>query len=401
MLFTIYHYKVKTYSYWNYIAFKKDSDFDFVWLGFFVAIIIFYINIQSLKKLSAEKISFGIIYIFYFLVTIPSLISYSSKGMYPLELLLYHQLFFYSLIITSKFKINLNSFPRINKSQGLIVLTLIVLIGTVPFLIVLGPYINLKNLLLMDIYETRRVMDNNMNSFFAYLYSPFTKIIIPLIIIISIEKKRWIFTIIGVLLLLLFFLFGGHKTVYLGLGFLILFYKFDYKTIILIVAKFSILLALVAMILAFFDYDMLWILIFRRVHFVPALLDICYFDLFQNNYLYWSEGILKKFTNSPYDVNHVRVIGEIYFRNPKMAANNGLISDGFLNFGTIGVFIHVFLICLYFFIINNLNIKSKYFGLYLLVILSFISSALTTVLLTHGAIVLMFISIFILNEKEN
>ncbi len=401
MLLTIYHYKVKTYSYWNYIAYKKDADFDLTWLGLFIAIIIFYINLQSLKKLSNEKISFGIIYIFYFLVTIPSLISYSSKGMYSLELLLYHQLFFYSLIIFSKYKLNLKSLPIINKSQGLIVLTIIVLIGAIPFLIVLGPYINLKNLLLMDIYETRRIMDSHTNSFFAYLYSPFTKILIPLIIVISIEKKRWLFTIIGVVLLLLFFLFGGHKTVYLGLGFLILFYKFDYKTIILIVAKFSIVLAIIAMVLAFFDYDLLWILIFRRVHFVPALLDICYFDLFQNNYLYWSEGVLKRFTDSPYDVNHVRVVGDIYFRNPKMAANNGLISDGFLNFGTIGVFIHVILISFYFLIINSLNIKSKYFGLYLLVILSFISSALTTVLLTHGAIVLIFISIFILNEKEN
>ncbi len=401
VLLVIYHYKVKTYPYWNYIAFKKNADFDLTWLGLVIAIIIFYINLQSLKRLSTKKISLGIIYIFYFLITIPSLISYSSKGIYSAELLIYHQLFFYCLIIFSKFKLDLSFFPTINKSQGLIVLTIIVLLGAIPFIIVLGPHINLKNLLLIDIYETRRIMSYNTNPFFAYLYSPFTKIIIPLIIVMSIEQKKSLFTIIGVLLLLLFFLFGGHKTVYLGLGVLLLFYKFSYKKIILIVAKLSIALAIIAMVLAFFNYDMLWILIFRRVHFIPALLDICYYDLFQNNYLYWSEGILKRFFNSPYDVNHVRVVGEIYFKKPKMAANNGLISDGFMNFGTIGVIIHIFLISFYFLIINNLNIKPKYFGLYLLVILSFISSALTTVLLTHGGLVLIFISIFILNEKEN
>lgn len=401
VMLIIFHYKVKTYYYWNYIAYKIGSDFNLKWLGLFLALIIFYFNLKSLKKLPTDKISLGIIFIFYYLVTIPSLISYSSYGMYSFKLLLYHQLFFYSLIFFSKLKFNLNILPTIDKSQGLIFLTLLVCLGAIPFVIVLGPYINLNNLLLLDIYETRRIMDSHSNPFFAYLYSPFTKIIIPLIIVMSIQQKRWLFTIIGIILLLLFFLFGGHKTVYLGLGVLILFYKFSYRRIIIIVAKYSIILALFAMLLALFGYDKLWILIFRRVQFVPTLLDICYYDLFKDNYLYWSEGVFKRFIDSPFDTNHVRVIGENYFRNNKMAANNGLISDGFMNFGTIGVIIHILIISFYFSIINNLNIKPKYFGLYLLVILSFISSALTTVLLTHGGFVLIIISIFILNEKEN
>jgi len=401
-LLILFHYKVKTYYYWTRVArYLKESNFDFSYFRLSISILILYLNIRALKKLKPEKMAFIIIYVFYFLLTIPSLISFTSQNLYPIKLLLYHQLFFYMLFFFLKQHINLNWIPTINKSQGLIVLTFIIVIGAIPFMIILGPYINLKNLLLIDIYESRAILKQHFNPYFAYLYSPFTKIILPLIIVMSIEQKKWVFTFIGVFYLILFFLFGGHKTVYLGLFAVLFFYKFNYKQIITIIAKFSIVLAIIAIILAVFKYDMLWILIFRRVHFIPMLLDICYLDFFHDNYLYWSESVLKSFFKYPYDVNHVNVIGAEYFRKPDMAANNGLISDGYMNWGSMGVLINLSIVSIYFFIINSLKVPSRYFGLLLLVMLSFISSSVNTVLLTHGGLILIFISIFILNEKEN
>lgn len=401
-LLILYHYKVKTYYYWKRVAYYlNENSFDFSSTRVAIAILILYLNIKVLKKLKPDKIAFIIIYVFYFLLTIPSLISYTSANIYPIKLLFYHQLFFYTIFFLSNYKINLDRLPKINKSQGLIVLTLIIVVGSIPFIVVLGPYINFKNLLLQEIYESRAILKQHFNPYFAYLYSPFTKIILPLIIVISIEQKKWIFTVIGILYLVLFFLFGGHKTVYLGLFAVLFFYKFSYKQIISVIAKFSIVLAIIAIVLAMFNQDLLWILIFRRVHFIPMLLDVCYLDFFHNNHLYWSESILKAFFKYPYDVGHTKVIGDEYFRKPDMAANNGLISDGYMNFGNIGVFINIFMVAVYFCIINSLKIPSKYFGLYLLIILSFISSSVNTVLLTHGGLILILISIFILNEKEN
>lgn len=401
-LLILYHYKVKTYYYWRRVAYYlKEDSFDFSSTRVLIAILILYVNIRALKKLKPDKIAFIIVYVFYFLLTIPSLISFTSANIYPIKLLFYHQLFFYIIYFFLTHRLNLNRIPKINKSQGLIFLTFIIVVGSIPFIVILGPYINFKNLLLLEIYESREVLKQHFNPYFAYLYSPFTKIILPLIIIMSIEQKKWIFTFIGVFYLVLFFLFGGHKTVYLGLFAVLFFYKFSYKQIISLIAKFSIILAIIAMILALFNQDLLWILIFRRVHFIPMLLDVCYLDFFHNNYLYWSESILKSFFKYPYDVGHTKVIGGEYFRKPNMAANNGLISDGYMNWGSIGVFINIFMVAFYFYIINSLKIPSKYFGLYLLVILSFISSSVNTVLLTHGGLILIFISIFILNEKEN
>ena len=84
-----------------------------------------------------------------------------------------------------------------------------------------------------------------------------------------------------------------------------------------------------------------------------------------------------------------------------MSANNGLISDGYMNFGTLGVIFNILLIAFYFMVLNSLKIPARYFGLFVLTIFSFISSSLSTVLLTHGGLALLMVSIFILNNKRN
>ena len=131
------------------------------------------------------------------------------------------------------------------------------------------------------------------------------------------------------------------------------------------------------------------------------LLDISYLDFFEGKPLYWSESVLKQFFEYPYDIRHEYLIGELYFNNDAMAANNGLISDGFMNLGSWGVAINVFIVAGYFMILNSLKIPPKYFGLYFLVIFSFLSSSLSIVLMTHGALVLLLISIFLLNQKRD
>ncbi|RZN84183.1 MAG: hypothetical protein EVB12_00675 [Winogradskyella sp.] len=270
-----------------------------------------------------------------------------------------------------------------------------------PYLYVYGPHINLRNLLLEDIYVTRKIMNELSNPYFGYTYSAFTKIIIPLMILFALELKQWVLLLIGIIYLILFYLFGAHKTVYLGLIVLLVFYKLSYYSSVFKMFKFASILALVALFLAFLGSDQLWILIFRRTHFLPTLLDICYLDFFQGKPIYWSGSFLKRFITYPYEMGHTKMIGDYYFHKPDMSANNGLIADGYMNFGSIGVVINVILVSLYFAVLNSLKIPSRYFGIYLLTILSFVSSSLFTVFITHGAIGLLIISIFILNEKKS
>src|SRR5690606_31688255 len=176
-----------------------------------------------------------------------------------------------------KIKISFDKIPSLNKKQSLYLFIFIVTLGVIPYLIQYGPYINLKNLLLLEVYETRAKMSSISNSYIGYSYSIYTKIIIPLIIVFSLELKSKITLLYGILLLMLFYLFGAHKTVYIGLIVVLVFYKLSYYFAIKkIVLLFNITLVTAFVMIMLFNYDYLWILTIRRVQFIPTLLDVCY-----------------------------------------------------------------------------------------------------------------------------
>jgi hypothetical protein len=396
----LYHYKIKTYFYWLYVAELQGETFEISVIRVLVAVAFFLINLYFFSTIQRKKFSFIVIAIFFALLTIPSLIAFTSGKIYPYKIMLYHQSLFFGLFFFSKIRVNFEKVPVINKTQALYLLISITTIGVLPYLWVYGPHLNLKNLFLIDVYQSRRVMGELSNPYFGYTYSLFTKIIIPLIIVFSIEKKKKVWLVLGVFYLVLFYLFGAHKTVYVGLLIVLGFYKFSFEKIVAFIMKYANVFIVVCLIFAFVGFDYPWILTFRRIQFVPTLLDICYIDFFNDNPIYWSESIFKSFIEYPYDVKHTNLIGDIYFNRPEMAANNGLISDGYMNFQSWGVAIHIFLVSVYFMLLNSLKISSKYFGLFMLVIFSFISSSTFTVFLTHGALALLIVAIFFLNEKK-
>lgn len=399
LLMVLYHYKIKHYFYWEYIADMKDGEFDFSLVRFLLATALFSMNLFFLGSLKKTKLVFIVLSIFFALLTIPSLIAFTSAGMYPIKLMVYHQVFFYVIFILSKIQIDFSKVPVISKTQSLYLLLLLTTLGVIPYLIVYGPHINLKNLLLLDVYQTRSTMGALSNPYFGYTYSIFTKIIIPLIIVFGLELKKKLWVLVGVLYLILFYLFGAHKTVYVGLLVVLVFYRFSYAQSVKLIVKYSGIGIVLFLVLASLGYDYPWILSFRRVHFIPTLLDICYLDFFHDNYLYWSDSVLKSFIEYPYEMRATNLIGEVYFNRPDMSANNGLVSEGYMNFGGWGVLINIFIVGAYFAILNSLKIPAKYFGLFVLTMFSFLSSSVFTVLLTHGAFALLLAAIFLLNDK--
>ena len=400
LLLGLYHYKIITYFYWDNIALLQEGSFDLSAGRLAISLGIFFINLFCISILKKTKFVFIALSIFFVLLTIPSLIAFTSGEMYPVQLLVYHQLFFFTFFLFSYIKIDFSRIPVLNKKQALYLLLIITTLGVIPYLLIYGPHINLKNLLFLDVYQTRSTMSSLSNPYFGYTYSLFTKIIIPLIIVFSLELKNKVLALFGVLYLILFYLFGAHKTVYVGLILVLVFYRWSYSQTVRKILKYSSLLIVLCVLLAMVKYDYLWILSFRRVHFLPTLLDISYYDFFDGKPLLWSESVFKQFFEYPYAIRHENLIGEVYFNRPDMAANNGLISDGFMNFGSWGVALNVFIVSSYFMILNSLKIPAKYFGLFFLLIFSFISSSLSIVLITHGALALLLISIFILNHKR-
>lgn len=399
LMLLLYHLEVKHYFYWSYIAEIVDSEFGLSATRLTIAFLVFGINLYFLKKINPNSLIFGVLSLFFMILTIPSLVAFTAGEIYETRILVYHQLFFFTMYFLSRLRFTINNIPILKKRQAIWLFLGIVALGVIPFLVVYGPHINLKNLVLLEVYETRTKMAALSNAYFGYTYSPFTKIIIPLIIVFSLEIRDKFMLLCGVFLLILFYLFGAHKTVYLGLVVIMVFYRWDYKRSVRNLVFYSNLLIVTCLLLSLFEYDYLWILTFRRIHFLPTLLDTAYFDFFAENHLYWSESVLKNYIEYPYDVKHELLIGQEYFNRDDVAANNGLISEGFMNFGALGVAINIAIVSIYFAFLNRMNVHPKYFGLFVLVIFSFLSSSLFTVLLTHGAILLFLISLFLLRRK--
>ncbi|WP_281541800.1 hypothetical protein [Maribacter aestuarii] len=163
-------------------------------------------------------------------------------------------------------------------------------------------------------------------------------------------------------------------------------------------------LALIAIIsIPFFDADnnMVAVIIFRRLMFIPSLLDYAYYDFFDGNHLYWSSGFLKGLIEYPYDETPARLIGEIYFDRPDMAANNGIISDGFTNAGFIGVILNIFLLGTFFSVVKNSNVDSRFYGIFFFFIYNIFTTTFSTVLVTHGGIILILLTLLVLRRKNS
>src|SRR5690606_12286613 len=139
----------------------------------------------------------------------------------------------------------------------------------------------------------------------------------------------------------------------------------------------------------------------RRVFFLPAILDVGYFSFFDSAPLYWSESIFKHFLTYPYDLPSKNLVSEYVTNDVASNANNGIISDGFMNLGFVGALLNIFFVSIVYGIINSLNIHHRFFGLIFLLFFTFYSSFFFTSMLTQGGFLLLIISYFFLKDTAN
>ena len=83
-----------------------------------------------------------------------------------------------------------------------------------------------------------------------------------------------------------------------------------------------------------------------------------------------------------------------------MNANNGLISDGYMNLGVIGILLNLILFSSIMTFIKSLNINMKFYGIIFLFIFSVVSSPLSTIMVTHGGFFLLIILNFMLKNTH-
>jgi len=335
------------------------------------------------------------------LFLIPSLVFFAEMNT-DIRILISVCLFDFLFVFFSFYKLNFISL-QLKFNQQIFILILIFVVLLVPVIYTLGVEINLQLFLLKDIYHTRLEVRNVESRFITYCVNWSSKIIIPIIIVYGFMFKKKIISIIGILSLLLIFLISGaHKSILISLFIILFFYLFNnyYKKTFVFVLLISVLMIFGMILYDFFSFITLEDLLVRRTFFDPSLMDVMYFDFFDNNQMNLSHSIFKYFVNNSYDLQPSYVIGSNYFHNSLNNAGSGIIGDGFMNFGMFGallsVLFSVFILCF----ITSSGLNSKFFGIIFIIIYGYTCTGILTNILTGGVFLIIILIQYFLKNKN-
>lgn len=362
--------------------------------------LLFFVTFFIVNKHKKPDIVYSINILVFVFMSMPNYVIYMFMDV-PKAIIYSYALLHFSLLVISfpKFNIKVYLIRSNIESKILLLLTLLLLI---PFFIRYGFRLNFNVLLLQDIYEVRAESAQNINVFTSYFYSWLTRVVLPFTIVYGFIKKKRFFIIIGVMASLYLFLVAAHKSVFFGLLMLLFlnFFKGYQKKIFILLL--SVIIVFLLGIFIFFVFDKVEVasMFLRRVFFLPALLNNYYFDFFDGNHLHLSHSILKNYFDYPYSHVPSHIIGLNYFDSVNMGANNGIISDGFMNFGYVGILINIVIFSFIVKYFQAIHLNQYLFPIVFLFLFSLNSSALLTVLLTHGLLLFILMTIFY-NKRLN
>ena len=364
----------------------------------FLFIIILLTSVITSRK-SQFIYSIVVFFIIFFLV--PSLITYSFSDQIPqptysIVILLM------ALCIVASNEIKIPLLKRSKLSFGLVML--LILISLIPILIQFGFYLNVDNLLLRNVYDTREIFDQNSNSAINYLFNWLIKAIVPVALIYFLIHKRYWLAIISFITLLYLYAISGSKIIFITSFVMVFFFiagrdfvdKTKVASIMLVVGLLAIYL------LDYFVGSHLIGLFIMRMLFLPAYLNYFYFDFFNGEPLYFAEShFFNMFNSYPFDRPIGFIIAENYIHVDDMNANNGIIGDGYMNLGYCGVGLNIVIVTAIFLFFNSIKPDPRYLGIFCVLIFLFLSAPMLSMFITGGLWFLFLMGITIMPEKRS
>jgi len=283
------------------------------------------------------------------------------------------------------------------------VLTYLSIAMFLPFLAFYYKYIDIKNLLLIDVYDTRASFRNINIPLIGYLQAPLVRVILPTLIVRNMEKKKYLKVFLFLIMILYIYLCGALKSVFFGLLALLFFYKGTVTDKALrFIISISLLTYIGIAVALIFDNVFLLDSFIRRVFFVPPYLNNIYVNYFTDNYTYLSHSPLGlNLVNGNYgDSGLSMYVGEYVMGLTGLNANVGLLTEGFVSFGFLGGIFFALITALIIFYFKMVKFDPKYFGILFVYIYYFNTSFLSVLLMTHGLFLFMVFSYFFLREKS-
>jgi hypothetical protein len=355
---------------------------------------------------SKSKFLYSIFLLLLFFFYIPNsiLFSFANGALGPF----FSNCFFVSTFALSIFvKIKLPVWS-ISQKHSSWILAAATILFTLPIIITFRSNIYLKTLLLKDIYETREVFSAKLTGVVNYLYHLSVKTILPVSLVFFMIRKKPVFIGLCLIVLLYLFVISGNKFVYFTSILLVFFYYVgkDYVSKINYFLLFTIILFIVFPIVDYAiikaDKPILSGTFVNRFLFIPALLTQWYFDFFDGRPFYFAEShFFNNFFHSPYDMPVGFLISKTYLNTTDAYANNGIVSDGFMNLGYWGVGLFSIVFAALFGLFNSLRLNIGYYGLFFSYIYMILSAPLLSCFITGGILLFIFLSIFVLREKDS
>lgn len=397
ILFPVYLYSTKVYAYIGYYQFTGFSILRFVFSSFLVIFFIYYGN--NLKS-EFLKITYKICLVF---LLYGELVSYVLDSTVNLVMIVIVSVFLISFYFCDKFKLNLNF--RIcdgldSKTQEKFIFILSIFLF-LPFLKYINS-INLNNLLLVDIYETRTQFGSFGQSaiLLGYIKEPLARVLLPLLLIIGINKRKKMYIISSSFMILYIFLCGGLKSIMFGLICALAFYPFSYKKKSYNFINSLLIVGILGIVIYYiFNIDII-ISIFRRVFIIPARLNKYYVEYYTDNWTYYNHSGFSLNQDIIYKSGISNYVGD-YIIGTGVNANTGIFVEGYYSFGLFGAILYLLIPFFIITFFNSINFDSSYYGIFFIYIYYSNTAILSTLCLTHGLLFFMFIALFFMIRKNN
>ena len=290
-----------------------------------------------------------------------------------------------------------------DKSLNFYILIGVAILFVLPFIRYI-PYIDFSNLFLKNIYQTRVIFRTLEHPpFIGYLISPLSRVLLPSLLIVAIERKK-----IGSILIIIFLLAylylvsGALKSIFFGVFSVAIFYfgKSYFDKLKIFLGIFTLIL--LAGIIEFYTFNsvLLTNLPVRRLMFTPPFLEDYYYDFFKDDHLYYSYSFLKGIIEYKLPEPVSMYVGKYLIGVPELNANVGIIAEGFVSLGWYGVIIHSCFFSLIIIFLKSQNIDEKYFGIFFIYVYYMNNAFISTLLLTHGLLFLIVYSFLCLKRDK-
>lgn len=388
---------------WNSIHYGGYVSQPFSLIVYILSWLALFLFNVMINKSNSKSFSFLVIVFLYCISFIPFLVMFGFS-VFELNYIIVNMIFWFILLLlyivyTKRRILSINNVENYNFNYNRLLIIIIIL-----SLFITGyfGYINdfKINLNLKDVYTLRsQAKQMSIPSVLMYLMG-FFRMIIPIGIIISIDKNRYLILCFFILCVLLNFSFDGGKAVlFISIVAILMGIVFKYN---LNIPFLSNLLVLVGFIDYYFFNNFVFLFIIRRLMFVPNLINSYVYDymvLNSPNYFMHLTRFLG-IKNTFRDINYI--IGDIYFRAPLMSANSGLIAEAMWQFKYLGIVIYPIILIVTLMLLDKSTkgiSKHIYFISALETAYYINNSAYFPLLFSHG-LVLFMLTLFLCQRKS-